>query len=344
MKGENFEKLVAWINKSLHSKASITPDETLKDLDTGNPRQIDACIRFKEGPTEIMGIIEARDRSRKVGVAYIEEVISKKASVGADFAIIVSNNGFGGPAIAKAKRHGIRLFTLEEALIFDWSDTIKFLTVMEQNFLTENMIIRFHQKSDDSIIVPHEIVLKQLEENPKALVLETNDGTPLAPLQSLSRGFQQMVEKWLKSGKENGQHVRLYFELKTNPDLFIRNSADEQTLVDYISFDSFCWLEETVIDPVINQYKNNLTGDIEAEIVSMQSSRTGEQIDISIERPNEIQRSRKMTLRTDRKLEQTEAQAALQFWFTVKKVQIKKDGKFYQITLPSKPEKQRPDN
>jgi len=338
MKGEAFEKLVAWVNKSLHRNASITPDETLPDLDTGSPRQIDVCIRLREGPMEIMGIVEARDRSRKVGVAYIEEVISKKASVGADFAIIVSNKGFGGPAIEKAKRYGIRLFTLEEALSLDWSDTIKFVTVIEQNFLTENMIIRFHQKNDESIIVPHESALKLLEENAWALVLETEGGTPVAPLQCLSRAFQQMAEKWLKPGKENGQHFRLFFELKTNPELFIHTSEDRHALVDYISFDSFCWLEQASLNPVINQYKNNLNGDIESEIISMQSSRTGEKIDINIERPNEIHRDRKMTIRSDRMHEQTESQAAMQFWFTAKKVQIKKEGKFYQINLPVKSE------
>jgi hypothetical protein len=84
MTGELFEELVTWISKSLHS-AEVTKNEKLKDIHTGRKRQIDVVIRIKNGPTEILGIVEARDRSRAVGVDYIEQVNSKKTSVGADF-------------------------------------------------------------------------------------------------------------------------------------------------------------------------------------------------------------------------------------------------------------------
>ena len=79
--GKDFEELITWIHRCLHEKAVITPNDKIRDIHTGNLRQIDISIRLTDGPTKFLGIVEVRDRSRPVGVDYIEEVSADRKSV-----------------------------------------------------------------------------------------------------------------------------------------------------------------------------------------------------------------------------------------------------------------------
>ena len=88
--GHKFEQIVAWIQRSVHERAEIGVNQKLEDIDTGRRRQIDLTIRLSDGPTEFLGIVEVRDRSRPIGVRYVEEISSKRQSVRADAAFLVS--------------------------------------------------------------------------------------------------------------------------------------------------------------------------------------------------------------------------------------------------------------
>jgi len=44
----------------------------------------------------------------------LEQLISKKESIGADKTIAVSSNGFSQEAMKKAKRHGIEVRTMKD--------------------------------------------------------------------------------------------------------------------------------------------------------------------------------------------------------------------------------------
>jgi len=78
-KGLSLKDLVSRIQNTVHSNAIITPDDKLIDIHTGRKRQVDITIRLSDGPTEFLGIVEVRDRSRPVGVRYIEEIDSKES-------------------------------------------------------------------------------------------------------------------------------------------------------------------------------------------------------------------------------------------------------------------------
>ncbi|MEP7376806.1 MAG: restriction endonuclease [Chitinophagaceae bacterium] len=333
MPGELFEELVTWISKSLYT-AEVTKNEKLTDIHTEKKRQIDVTIRIKNGPTEILGIVEARDRSRPVGVSYIEEVHSKKISVGADFCVIVSNKGFYKTAIDKANKLGIRLFSLKDALTLDWSLSTKNTTIIEETFNTENSEIFFLNKSDDKIIVPHHSVLAQLDSNQKSLILKTKTGEALAHLPSLSRAFQNFLQPRMKIGRANGGDFMIFFDVKTNPELYILTDTGQDALVDYIKIKGFCWLEQTDMARTVSHYEDPIKDKVTAEIISVEITKSKEKIDMIIENPNDIHSVRKFKFRSNRDKEiVTPAQSALEFWFTPRKWYFKKDGKYYNIPL-----------
>lgn len=333
MTGELFEELVTWISKSLHA-AEVTKNEKLKDIHTGRKRQIDVVIRIKNGPTEILGIIEARDRSRPVGVDYIEEVYSKKTSVGADFSVIVSNKGFYKSAIEKAGKLGIRLFSLKDALAMDWSLSTKNMSIIEENFNTENVEIFFLNSADDSVIVPHQSVLTQLSLNPKALVLKTRAGEPLAHLPSLFRAFQRFLQPRMRIGRENGHDFMIFFDVKTDPELYIHADSGVNTLVNYIKIKGFCWLEQSHMSRKVSHYEDEIKGSLAAEILSVEVSKSKEKIDMIFDNPNDIYSERRVTFRSTRDEEPvTQAQSEFQSWFTLKKWYVKLEGKYYPLPL-----------
>lgn len=122
--GRDFELLVARLEEWLGPLGAIikSPD-SLIDMTTKGVREVDASIRTKVGSTEVLLIIECRDRSHVQDVTWIEQLPTKKAAVGADKVVAVSSSGFTANAIEKAKQLGIETrviseITTKEAL--DW--------------------------------------------------------------------------------------------------------------------------------------------------------------------------------------------------------------------------------
>lgn len=150
--GRGFEQLVARIQESVHERAEIGINEKLKDIDTGKLRQIDLTIRLSDGPTEFLGIVEVRDRNCPIGIRYVEEISSKRRSVRADAAFIVSKSGFYKTAITKARQLGIRTLTYEEAHSADWSNWLqcRAFSIFERKYDKPN--ITFFEFGTDNII------------------------------------------------------------------------------------------------------------------------------------------------------------------------------------------------
>lgn len=150
-KGESFEGLIAWIHTCLADKAKIVPNDVIKDKDTGELRQIDIAIYVTDGPYTMLAIIEVRDHNRRVGSPYIEEISSKRISVGADAAVIVSRSGFTKPAVEKAARQNIRIMTYDEALQYQWPHwaMMKTVTVINRNFEIKHVDFKFSSELDE---------------------------------------------------------------------------------------------------------------------------------------------------------------------------------------------------
>ena len=121
----DFERLIARIETTLAPNGAVVrcPDNEVIDLDTGAHRNVDATVRWEDcGQTRFMAF-ECRRRGRRRTVEWVESLIAKKASIGADKMVGVSSAGFARNAIKKAAARGVDLRTarsLDEGVLGAW--------------------------------------------------------------------------------------------------------------------------------------------------------------------------------------------------------------------------------
>lgn len=114
--GREFELLIARIKEMLHPEARVQSPARVPDRDTGEPREIDVGIWRQAEQGEIFIAVECRHRTAVQDVTWIEQLIAKKDSIGADLLIAVTSSAFTSPATVKAAKRGVLVRTLAPAL------------------------------------------------------------------------------------------------------------------------------------------------------------------------------------------------------------------------------------
>jgi hypothetical protein len=104
-------RLFEWLVAALHAGA---PGATVTWGDVIDGREFDVAIRFQSGLHEYLTVVECKDFNKKVPVEKVEAFITKSRGVLAHKAVMASSAGFQSGAIEVAKKHGIKLLTLEE--------------------------------------------------------------------------------------------------------------------------------------------------------------------------------------------------------------------------------------
>lgn len=104
------------INQHQAPEAQVNSPDFVRDLDTGELREVDIGIHSSNGSGNIFIAIECRDRRAQQSVEWIEQLISKKKSVGASVLIAISASEFSRPARIKALRHGVLLARVSSKL------------------------------------------------------------------------------------------------------------------------------------------------------------------------------------------------------------------------------------
>jgi len=122
---DEFEIMVSRIHEILEGEDAIVEwNDKIPDPDNPTqPRQIDVSIR----KGEIFNIVECRLHNTKQDVKWIEELIGRRLSLGADAVIAVSSSGFTAGAIKKAKKYGVilkDLVELNDKDILEWTKGI----------------------------------------------------------------------------------------------------------------------------------------------------------------------------------------------------------------------------
>jgi len=113
-KGRSFEELIALLEDILSGfNIKVTSPDFYIDKDTGLKREIDISLKGNFGSYQIFIIIECRDHKRVQGVAWIEQIATKRDAVNANLAVAVSSSGFTEDARKKAIALNIELRTFE---------------------------------------------------------------------------------------------------------------------------------------------------------------------------------------------------------------------------------------
>jgi len=104
---KRFERQIERIHQLLEAEGTeITWNDHIPDPDNpSQPRQLDVAIR-RDG---LLTVVECRLHKVPQDVTWIEELIGRRISLGADAIIAVSASGFTTTARAKAERYGVIL-------------------------------------------------------------------------------------------------------------------------------------------------------------------------------------------------------------------------------------------
>jgi hypothetical protein len=295
--GHNFEALVACLSKCLHEKATVTPNDKLVDKHTGRKRQIDISIRITDGPSSFLGIIEARDRSRKVGVPYLEQVKSKRDSVGADKAFIVSNKGFTSAAITKAHAYNIELLSLSKALKHDWSQTFSLFQGFVVSSFGSALTIYFIDENLQ-IINLHQSVRNMLQsEGMNAKIILNKDGLPRMTANELINPMyrEPAIIAKVDSDIHKKHDIRVDFNIPENEEMFCLNENNEIKLVNKFIIIGQIWRELKTYKPQLRQYTNEATGEVIAEVLGTEDPDFD--FEMIMEYPTRVDIERKIFLR-----------------------------------------------
>ena len=229
--GREFEALISQIQKCIHSSARIEINTKVKDVDTGKLRQIDIGLYLSDGPTEFFGMVEVRDRSRPIGVSYIEEVSAKRRSVRADAVFLVSRSGFAVTALTKAKQLGIRALSYEEATSANWSNWLQCRTISVHTRKYENSNITFAEFGSNTVMGISPKTKRIFENDKTSKILRTEDGTPHISLLDLVKVFfNSLFDKLYEDIKVDSVRYKrtiLINETQYKPALFIENKDDK---------------------------------------------------------------------------------------------------------------------
>lgn len=115
-----FERLVARIERAASPRgAEVKSPDRIRDLTTGQMREVDASIRFRVGTAEVLITVECRKRGRKDDDTWIEQLATKRQKIGAAKTIAVSVSGFTSSATKSAKHYGLELRTLSKVSAAD---------------------------------------------------------------------------------------------------------------------------------------------------------------------------------------------------------------------------------
>ena len=224
--GQSFERLIARIQKSVHDRAEIGVNEKLKDVDTGRLRQIDITIRLSDGPTQFLGIVEVRDRSRPIGVRYVEEISGKQRSVRADAAFLVSKSGFTKTAITKATQLAIRTLSYEEAQEADWSNWLQCRTFGVLSRKYDKPVITIFEKGEkDKVIEMSPESIAELKKNKTTKIILDKDGNALFSLPELINRIVNIYgEQPFENIPHDGSRIRtpLLFNEKFDPPIYLK--------------------------------------------------------------------------------------------------------------------------
>lgn len=105
-----FEALVARIERdALEDGTVVTSPDRLRCRLTGRLREVDASLVRPDGS---ITTIECRKRKGRQDVTWIEQLATKRASLGADKTIAVSSKGFSQAAQIVAEQHNVELKVL----------------------------------------------------------------------------------------------------------------------------------------------------------------------------------------------------------------------------------------
>jgi hypothetical protein len=105
-RSNDYQRLVYLVKSHVSVGATVTESKFLKDLVSGEDREVDIVIEANVGGHPMVLSIECIDRSRRAGKSWVEEMHSKHERLPTSKLVLASRAGFFEPALRKAASWG----------------------------------------------------------------------------------------------------------------------------------------------------------------------------------------------------------------------------------------------
>jgi len=125
VRSTSFQRLIALIHSCLAGK--VAESAMLKDMDTGENREVDILITSCEANYKFLIGIEVVEWKRKADVPWVEKMIQKHNRLPTNKLILISKSGFTKPALKKANAQCAETVELELALDTNWDLAVKLI-------------------------------------------------------------------------------------------------------------------------------------------------------------------------------------------------------------------------
>jgi hypothetical protein len=116
-----FQRLMFLIHEKLAGEATVTESASLKDIRTGQHREVDILIETRVADSLLRIGIECTTGSRPATVEWVERMIGKHRDLPTDKLLLVSESGFTANAREKASLNMVETIGLGQALEADWT-------------------------------------------------------------------------------------------------------------------------------------------------------------------------------------------------------------------------------
>jgi hypothetical protein len=259
--GRPFEEITERIFRALEPGAKITSPGALPDRAMTEPREVDVLVQGKVRGQDLgVLMVECRDHKKPVSVGYVESVITKRDDVSADFAVVVSAEGFTRGAAEKASAHGIELLTLERAEVQDWSAWLlaRFVDCYTPHVWIYHIDTEVIGSKGDDVDLSGEIV-PGLGLNVMTPLFYDPTGYRLSAVELLN---QALIENPASCPDipTNGERIRRRVDIRLGQELTLRTKAGNMSRVTSATMVVDLWREKTQ-HPLIGRQLISINGD-----------------------------------------------------------------------------------
>ena len=199
-RSNDFQRLVFLVKKVLAgTNATVTESKFLKDLQTGDDREVDVVIEAELGGHPVTLCIECIDHTRPASVTWVEQMHSKHQRLPTGTLVLASRSGFSRKARSLAKVAGLELLTYTGARL------AKEITNLTQAIALGGNIPAVVQ------------LLKERDKRLKALDAILAKPPALPAREKLRAALEQRVEDWREVLRSNTPQARMVLQQLVGP-------------------------------------------------------------------------------------------------------------------------------
>ena len=272
-----FEKLIARIEADAGPQGIVvkSPDRIRCKL-TGRLREVDATIRTKVGTAETLISIECRRRTKVQDVTWLEQLATKRSSIGAHHTIAVSHSGFSPEAETVAQRLGITLRRIADVQVEDLNPLLGLDVVIfwHKGCVCTGAGIRIYRPNEGDVLPEPDEIDYVLPSNTdlSAPIFHGEDGSSWS-INSIWREVQNSLDPYAeieKAAPPITRTARIPY-----PGTVTVDTPDGPKLLGYVFLSAAMWIEpEFVTIEEARKIRYVGDGDVQLQRVEFSSART----------------------------------------------------------------------